>query len=1845
MRRWGLAACALVVCISVRAQVSVDESSTRAKLVNGVTTVVVAIRSSLTKPVEGRADLEWLDTDGTVRGMAHAMATFPPGASNVEAKLPISDQGNPLFYRLRYRLMPGAANLIAFQPAEGVLSLPHIADHAFVLTCAGIGTPRVGRPYELRVFASHPITGKPTAGVVVKSEKEQTTTDSNGAGIIRLLPDADEWNGESDVTIEGRLGDLVQKIDARLPGVPRAEVRIQTDKPLYQPGQTLHARLLAIGVDGHARADASYSIHIRDEHSTVMHAADVQTSRFGIASTNWEIPSNATTGQYSIEIEDDDGNETNRKVEIRRYELPSFKVSVQPDRSFYLAGQNASVEVRADYLFGKPVAAGKVRISQADEDEPLHEGALGPSAGFKATIDLSKALEDARKDIRYVDLHYTAYVTDATTNRTEQRRFDLRVSRDAIHIYVVRAEQSETRRPMYVTTYTPDGKPAECDVEILSDGKKLGSGRTNRLGVARIDVALPEDDIVVRARASGGAVAEIENTPGQAIANLRLDTDRVLYRVGQPVQCDIAADRPDLHVTLLAWREDRVLFSRELQLQQGRGRVVIPYEPRFGRELSIGVVSAIGFKYQAARRVIYPGPEDLRVAVHPAAATYRPGEQASLSLRAETAAGTPAEAAFGIAVVDQSVFERAETDSAMRRHRWFDYRAPGDMNIAGFTWRDLLNLDPKSINDEFQLIAEVLREDPPLIAQPSDFLDDQRDAFTQAAGKLLRLVEIALDGTYHRTLDYPTDDAAFLRIATNALSLDPWRHPYRPQFSIEGPHHVLRLISAGPDKQFGTADDLEGLVVRREWFFPVKVLIRQALDRLTDYPTSPEAFSQMLLDAGLNLDRLRDPWGNALRPVVSYQRRNRIIKLQSPGPDHVFGTNDDFTVAEWSGAYFQTITDKIHQALNSAKEFPVAEDQFLRLLTASGVDVNAQRDPWGHPYYITFGSDTGFIDRVQIYTYSEYNGTAEQRKQITPTKRTYLRIEIRSRGEDGVRDTYDDFAIAEFSRVVDENKLVPDTAPSAQLPSMSLGGKGAITGVVTDASGATIPYVQATLNEAFMARTDDNGRYYFRGVPPGTYNLRFYLSGFQPHVVRTVPVRADHVTQVDVQLQVGSVSEKVMVEAAVPMINTSVSSLAMLAPGAQVMAATSTPRVRDYFPETLLWQPELISDAAGRARLNFKLADSITTWHVAVMASTVDGQVTEAETEVRAIQPFFVDLDPPQVLTAGDEIALPVPIRNYLATEEAVSLDVVAPPALAVVDAPKTVGPIAPSSSVSPLIRMRAASAAPAEPKLRITARSKKASDAIEKSISIHPDGEPVSRAASDLLEDGRLLRVDVPSDPVPGSVHAEVKLYPTLLAQVIESMESMLLVPTGCGEQTISSAYPNLLFLRALKDSGLTNDRLEKRARHNLEMGYRRLLGYRTEKGGFAYWAKSDADAALTAYAIGFLEDAHDIITVDESIMETARGWLQTQNPEDIGVRSVALRALAHAGSKFQTALIDRLGELARSAGASDDPYAIATFALAALDANRPELARPAIERLRGLVRREQSMAYWHLQRNTPYYGWGRAGQIEATALAVSALSRWQEHSGADPELKNLIDQGVLFLFRNKDHSGVWLTTQATIRVFSALLDVLANGDASKPFTAEVHINGVTAARVPVPGGRTVQGPVVLDVTRFIKTGVANEVAVSVPGGHGATQTQFTASWYQPWSGARSSPELAMTVRYSTTETSPNEPVHCAVAISRPAFRGYGMMIAEIGLPPGAEVDRGALSDLLEDAKTGVDSVEVAPDRVVFYVWPRAADSKLQFTFRPRYPIHAHSAPSLLYDYYNPDARVVLPAEMFTVK
>jgi hypothetical protein len=69
-----------------------------------------------------------------------------------------------------------------------------------------------------------------------------------------------------------------------------------------------------------------------------------------------------------------------------------------------------------------------------------------------------------------------------------------------------------------------------------------------------------------------------------------------------------------------------------------------------------------------------------------------------------------------------------------------------------------------------------------------------------------------------------------------------------------------------------------------------------------------------------------------------------------------------------------------------------------------------------------------------------------------------------------------------------------------------------------------------------------------------------------------------------------------------------------------------------------------------------------------------------------------------------------------------------------------------------------------------------------------------------------------------------------------------------------------------------------------------------------------------------------------------------------------------------------------------------------------------------------------------------------------------------------------------------------------------------------------------------------------------------------------------------------------------------------------------------------------MRELNLGLDRYDVLPDRLVVYLWPRAGKTQFQFKFKPRFGIYAKTAPSVIYDYYNPEARAVVAPTKFSV-
>src|SRR5258708_7377845 len=96
------------------------------------------------------------------------------------------------------------------------------------------------------------------------------------------------------------------------------------------------------------------------------------------------------------------------------------------------------------------------------------------------------------------------------------------------------------------------------------------------------------------------------------------------------------------------------------------------------------------------------------------------------------------------------------------------------------------------------------------------------------------------------------------------------------------------------------------------------------------------------------------------------------------------------------------------------------------------------------------------------------------------------------------------------------------------------GETGSVTGVVTDPQGASVAGADVTLTDVATksprsTTTNDSGRYHFASVPAGLYDVLISKSGFKVYKAAAQKVSVGSQLTVDVGLEVGALSETVVV--------------------------------------------------------------------------------------------------------------------------------------------------------------------------------------------------------------------------------------------------------------------------------------------------------------------------------------------------------------------------------------------------------------------------------------------------------------------------------------------------------------------------------------------------------------------------------------------------------------------------------------------------------------------------------------------------------------------------------------------
>ncbi len=718
------------------------------------------------------------------------------------------------------------------------------------------------------------------------------------------------------------------------------------------------------------------------------------------------------------------------------------------------------------------------------------------------------------------------------------------------------------------------------------------------------------------------------------------------------------------------------------------------------------------------------------------------------------------------------------------------------------------------------------------------------------------------------------------------------------------------------------------------------------------------------------------------------------------------------------------------------------------------------------------------------------------------------------------------------------------------------------------------------------------------------------------------------------------------------------------------------PRLRQYFPETMLWLPAEVTDANGDLHLEFPVADSITTWRVTALASSQDGRLGSATGGLRVFQDFFIDLDLPGSLTVGDEVAIPVGVFNYLKAPQTVRLELEQAGWFELLDEPVKEIEVAAEEITVVYFRIRAVNFG--RQPFQVTAWGSQMSDAIRKDVRVYPDGKELFFSQSDRLNSAEpaIANVTIPAEAIPGTQKLAVKIYPGAVSQVVEGLDALLRMPHGCFEQTSSTTYPNVLVLNYLKEAGQISPEVQMKAEEYVNLGYQRLTTFEVDgdPGGFSLFGEAPADPMLTAYGLQEFGDMSRVHPVDQALIGRIVNWLLAHQNADgswsgvegfhetnltnqtgpIPVTAFVVWGMADAGYANEGGAQRGASYLRESLSQVENAYdmAMVANALVAMDLAQGQIS-PATEevlnRLAEMAKREGDSAYWEAGRETYMGGSGSAGDLETTAMAALAFLRANRH----PELANA---ALTTLVKNKDSFGTWETTSATVMALKALLESVKSGSENVDATVVVTVDGGQRREVRV----TPENFDVVQLLTFEDVPVGRESVVNVSvEGEGSLMYQVAGSYYLPWKDLpeelTGEPLVSIDVAYDRTRLRVNDTVGVQVRVSLNQEGGVAeSAIVDLGVPPGFTVESEDLralvarfSDVAPDyAGAKVERFELTGRQIIVYVSDLAAGEPLEFSYRLRaqFPLRAQTPASTAYDYYNPSTAGEEQPQLLTV-
>ena len=595
-----------------------------------------------------------------------------------------------VWHRLRYQIVykdPRSPMLEEVSSLSRVLRRPsvHVLSQAtylsggpaavrLVVTESDTGVPITSGTLQIDLVSPHNDTRRLYSGRLDRAGTSSADFRFPGslAGAYSLRYAVDTPQGEATYTQTIRIED-------------QSSILLTTEKPVYQPGQTIHVRALALDRATHkAVAAHRLTFEMDDARGNKIFRKATQTDSYGVASAEFTLADEVNLGAWRLQASMTQASGTPSRTEItlnvERYVLPKFKVALDlsskdaKTKHGYRPGDHLTGTVRANYFFGKPVDHAEVTVTASGQDVAKFEagkaaGTTDNDGAYHFDIPLPSFFAGHPLNNNAASVLVEASVKDSA-GHTESRAESSTVSESPILITAVPESESIvpglTNRLFIFTAYS-DGIPARTDLRIRSAAATDQTISTDETGVALLSLpggTKPSQQLRIEAKDRDGnrATARVALEVNKGTDQVLVEPDPALYKPGDRIKMQIFSLRQRCSVYIDILKDRQTIATRDIEMVNGRASLEIPVTAEMAGavELDAYLFGRDGQPVGDHRLLFIQPADDLRIETSLDAPVHKPGDEAGIGFRVTNRRGEAVEAALGVEIVDQAVLALAQ---------------------------------------------------------------------------------------------------------------------------------------------------------------------------------------------------------------------------------------------------------------------------------------------------------------------------------------------------------------------------------------------------------------------------------------------------------------------------------------------------------------------------------------------------------------------------------------------------------------------------------------------------------------------------------------------------------------------------------------------------------------------------------------------------------------------------------------------------------------------------------------------------------------------------------------------------------------------------------------------------------------------------------------------------------------------------------------------------------------------------------------------------------------------------------------------------------------------------------